>query len=117
MPLHIRLADDNDAAGIAAVHVASWEAAYRGLMPDHVLDALDVNERTQQWRRRLRHADRPTFVGDAGGAVRGFCNLHPAGEGEMEIKALYVHPDAWRQGLGRRLCERAIEEGRVRNCS
>lgn len=117
MTVHIRLANDNDAAGIASVHVAAWQAAYRGLMPDHVLDTLNTDERAHQWRRWLRHADRPTIVADVDGTLAGFCNLRPADDREMQLTAIYVLPDAWGRGYGGRLCERAIEEARDRGCS
>lgn len=40
-----------DVPALAAVHVTSWQEAYRGLMPDDVLDAPDFHtRREQQWR-------------------------------------------------------------------
>ncbi|MEU6929538.1 hypothetical protein AB0A05_10295 [Streptomyces sp. NPDC046374] len=42
----IREAAPSDAAAVAAVHIRSWRAAYRGLVPDAYLDSLDVGERT-----------------------------------------------------------------------
>jgi len=41
----IRPATPEDARAIAEVHVASWRYAYRGLLPDDVLDRLSVEER------------------------------------------------------------------------
>jgi hypothetical protein len=37
----------DDADAIAPVHVRSWQAAYRGFMPDEVLDGLDVGRCTR----------------------------------------------------------------------
>ena len=37
----IRAARVEDAAQIAAVHVRSWQSAYRGLLPQAYLDGLD----------------------------------------------------------------------------
>ena len=51
--LEVRRATTEDAAGIASVHVHSWLAAYRGLMPDDMLDSLTVEERTESWLRFL----------------------------------------------------------------
>ena len=36
--MNLRAAEARDAEAIAGVHVASWRAAYRGLMSDEVLD-------------------------------------------------------------------------------
>jgi hypothetical protein len=45
----IRPATAEDAAGIAAVHVRSWQVAYRGQLPDALLDSLSVDQRTRWW--------------------------------------------------------------------
>lgn len=49
----VRPARITDADGIAEVHVRSWQAAYRGLMPQEVLDGLSVAQRAEGWRRIL----------------------------------------------------------------
>lgn len=49
----IRLAEPTDAHAIALVQVAGWHAAYRGLMPDAVLDAFTVPMRDAKWRQNL----------------------------------------------------------------
>ncbi len=46
----VRRAAPVDAAAIALVHVRAWQAAYRGLMPDDVLERLSVDERALRWR-------------------------------------------------------------------
>lgn len=33
--------------------MASWDAAYRGLIPDEIIDARTVDVRTQLWRKLL----------------------------------------------------------------
>ena len=38
-----------DAKGIAAVHVAAWRVAYRGLLPDEVLDRLSIDDIEKRW--------------------------------------------------------------------
>ena len=40
--VELREATPADAPALAAVQVASWRAAYRGLMPDGVLAGLSV---------------------------------------------------------------------------
>ena len=51
--MEVRWATADDAAAIAAVHIASWRAAYRGLLPDAVLDSLSLEARTDHWREWL----------------------------------------------------------------
>ena len=45
MTVRVRAATADDAAGVARVHVDSWRATYKGLMPDAVLDGLSVDNR------------------------------------------------------------------------
>jgi hypothetical protein len=49
MILTVRRAELRDAAGIAAVHVASWQEAYRGLLPQEYLESLSVRDRIETW--------------------------------------------------------------------
>ena len=44
--LVLRLPGLDDAGVLGEVHVAAWQAAYRGLMPDAYLDGQRVEDRT-----------------------------------------------------------------------
>jgi GNAT superfamily N-acetyltransferase len=80
----VRRATLEDADAIGSVHVASWRAAYRGLMPDEFLDALSVEERAESWRRGFVQAaatppDRSAvLVTVVDGEAVGFAALGPA---------------------------------------
>lgn len=45
----LRAAEMRDAGAIAAVHVASWQVAYRDLLPESVLTGLSVAGRERKW--------------------------------------------------------------------
>ena len=51
--VELRRATAADAPAIAIVHVRSWQQAYRGLIADNVLDALDVETRERFWQQML----------------------------------------------------------------
>ena len=95
---------DADADAIAAVHVASWRTAYRGIVPDRVLDGLDVGRRAEGWRRGLRDSPDGDLVAVAliDGRLCGFVRAGPREGDETtgEIHAIYVDPQTWGQGLG-----------------
>ncbi len=103
-----------DAAGIAAVHVASWQRAYRGLMPAGLLDSLSVPARTQRWASNLDGAGATTFVAELDGAVVGFASIGPSrdddadADGAGELWALYLHPRHWDAGHGHVLHAHAV---------
>lgn len=107
MPVTIRQATLDDARAIAEVHVASWRAAFRGILPDDALDAMTAEDRLPMWTRVLEPGS--TFdvrVGVDGDAVTGFVSVGPSEDGvpgKMTLYTLYLHPDATGKGIGRAL--------------
>ena len=119
MPIaEIRKATDQDASGIAFVHVRSWQAAYRGHMPDEFLDVLEV--RTNMWRELTLQPDKLVLVAaDSEQNIVGLSLLAPsrdpdANPNTAEVAAIYVHPEKWRKGIGRALLSTSLDEGRKR---
>jgi GNAT superfamily N-acetyltransferase len=116
METRIRKAVPEDAAGIARAHVASWQSAYRGLIADEVLDGLSVERRTEFWYNILSNEDRPSFhfVAENENGIAGFVSAGPEREDDPhykgEVNAIYLHPSAWRQGIGRKLMHAAAQE-------
>ena len=108
----VREATIDDAEATARVHTLSWQTSYRGLLPDSVLDALDVDVRAEKRRARMENATGVFLVGcDAEGEIVGFCDAGPSREpGEIrgEVYAIYLLDSAKRHGLGRALFERAM---------
>lgn len=122
-PGRIREAVPDDAPALAALHIGAWRSAYRGLVPDTVLDGLSVERRTAWWRERLGSGDagreRTWVVEDdrglagfaTGGAARDESAPPPPGAGE--IQAIYLRPDRIGSGLGRALFEHAVADLRA----
>jgi GNAT superfamily N-acetyltransferase len=114
----VRPAGADDARSIAEINVAGWRAAYRGLMPDEFLDSLSVDQRELAWRSRLESgedAGDPAWVAELNGAPIGYLASGPPRDDDVEassaeIYAVYVAPDRWRAGAGRRLMETAASE-------
>ena len=113
----IREAKVEDAAGIARAHTASWRESYRGILPDSILDRIDVGQRVTT-RRRILH-DRSVFQLVAydltHGDIVGFCDAGPsrrhgpfAGRRRDvgELYAIYLVQYAKRHGLGQELFDR-----------
>jgi ribosomal protein S18 acetylase RimI-like enzyme len=115
----VREARPADAPAIAEVHVAAWRAAYRGMIPDEFLAKMSVTERTARWSRAIGSSG-PAKVAVAHVAddILGFCSFGPTRDAAppdvAELYSLNVHPDAWRRGAGRMLCEHACREAAVR---
>jgi ribosomal protein S18 acetylase RimI-like enzyme len=120
MVVEVRRAVLEDAASIAAVHVRTWQVAYRGLMPEEVLDGLSVEKREENWRRALSAGEVfAVYVAVEEMGVVGFCAVgapsrdDDAGKGVAEIGAIYVDPDSWRMGVGRALMDVALADLRA----
>jgi GNAT superfamily N-acetyltransferase len=108
--IEIRAAEVSDAGAIAAVHVASWQVAYRDLLPEGVLAGLSVAGREQMWSAILGEPSPRSaiYVAARCGAVLGFASIGVSRDGDAggdvgELSALYLQPRHWRQGIGRRL--------------
>lgn len=113
----MREAAPSDARAIATVHVRAWRAAYRGLLPDQVLDGLSIEEREDHWRGQLGASARDSFTFVVGGSeeqVEGFCTVvepsrdEDAGERTAEVAATYVDPARWGVGVGTALLDAAV---------
>ncbi|WP_017327754.1 GNAT family N-acetyltransferase [Synechococcus sp. PCC 7336] len=111
----IRKALESDASEIARIHVESWKGAYKGLMPDDVLDALNVSSKTEAWKSLLTNPENHSYVAEVNSSTAGFASLCACRDPDKnsitvgEIAAIYVHPSNWRLGYGSRLIAKAFE--------
>jgi len=113
----VRPAEPRDADGIARVHVRTWQQAYAGFVPDSFLSALDVERRTEVWRRDLAPGSRArVWVATTDGDdIVGFVSLGPAQDEDaerhaLEIYTLYLDHGMWGSGAARELLRTALED-------
>jgi GNAT superfamily N-acetyltransferase len=112
-----RKAEAGDETAIAEVLVLTWQAAYRGMVPDDQLDGLSVPKRTAVWQQIISELDPPAqcaIVALDGPQLLGFVHFCPSRDPNAdpevgEITAIYVHPDHWGEGTGRGLLQHAVE--------
>ncbi len=105
----IRRATIEDASAIARIHADSWRSTYRGIVSDHYLDSIDVQEWAERWRRSLTNpgdgvishvaeVEREVIGWAIGGPNRDAGSTYAG-----ELYAIYLLLDYQRRGLGRRL--------------
>ncbi|MFC0409842.1 GNAT family N-acetyltransferase [Roseomonas elaeocarpi] len=112
----IRRARPEDAAAIAAVHVAAWQDAYAGLLPHGYLAELSQRRIAAGYGHGMltRRGEEAVFVAETAADPRrivGFASarkvrrtgLGGADFAEGEIETLYVLTDYRDRGIGRRL--------------
>jgi ribosomal protein S18 acetylase RimI-like enzyme len=106
--IEVRRATERDIEPVARIHVEAWRSAYRGLMPDAVIEARSIEQRKQHWTQVISQPSHDLLVAVRADTVLGFCSLIPsrdagATQATGEIAALYVAPEHWRTGAGRQL--------------
>ena len=116
----LRPAQPSDAMKVAGVHVRSWQAAYRTLLPDDCLDRLRPEDRAARYDFATTDPLRPwTVVAEEAGSIAGFATTMPSRDadapGHGEVCALYVDPEYWDKKIGAALVSAArahlVEQG------
>jgi ribosomal protein S18 acetylase RimI-like enzyme len=117
--LVVRGALAGDLYGAAVARVASWRAAFTGLVPQDFLDAMDPKAIAAAWKDSISAGRSRLYVAAAGDRIVGYAGLGPAREGSPdigELYALFVHPDWWGAGAAKLLTDAAIADLRDNGC-
>lgn len=104
----VRPAVPADLPAMGAVQARAWRAAYRDLLPEDVLGALDPVVLAEAWRPAVVSPPSPAhrvLVACSGPTVVGFTAVQPDGE----LVALLVDPAQQRRGHGSRLLAAAVD--------
>ncbi|MEM7093958.1 MAG: bifunctional GNAT family N-acetyltransferase/class I SAM-dependent methyltransferase [Actinomycetota bacterium] len=119
MAVQFRFATIDDAEELAEVHTRSWQTAYRGLIDQAFLDAIDPRDRAEVYRAALS-APEPTprvwvvaeEVDDSGAPIRllGHTESHvdAADETRGILQILYLEPETFGTGLGKQLHDMSL---------
>ncbi|MFD7401779.1 GNAT family N-acetyltransferase [Streptomyces sp. NPDC059866] len=115
--LRIRELTAADCDRVAEIRIGGWQTAYRGLIPQEYLDALDVAEDAERHRTRLAQGDGSVvnLVAELNGEVLGWACHGPYRDGEVrtadaELYAIYVHPERYGAGLGQALLTESVRQ-------
>jgi ribosomal protein S18 acetylase RimI-like enzyme len=97
------------------VHVDTWRAAYRGIVPDSHLDGLSYDESERLWQDVIAAGDGCVFVAEDGGGIFGFASggirerfSRDLTEYEGELQTVYVLPSRKGSGAGERLVRAVV---------
>lgn len=101
--LSLRPATLDDAALIASIHSTSWQATYRGLLPDAFLDGEVTCERAAYWEARLGAPGserRMVLIAELGGTPVGFMCVERQPESTWGVLLDNLHALPGYQGIG-----------------
>lgn len=114
MTFAIRRATPDDAMAIAQVRVISWQATYRGVVPNSFLDAMKPEQSVETWRGAAA-GETPgveVLVGTVEDRVVGFAGYGAAREPAFgysgELYTTYWLPEAMGKGYGSQLFRDAV---------
>lgn len=114
--MRVRVATEVDFPALARVHVASWQAGYRGIMPDQFLDGLSVARFETTWREMMALASQTNLVCELNQEVVGFATCGPTRDFDQdpatkaELYAIYLVAAHWGKGYGHALGQRVRDE-------
>jgi GNAT superfamily N-acetyltransferase len=117
-----RRAATGDAEAIAALHIRSWQTAYRQQLPAAYLDALDAMERAAHWRTLIATPGVVVLVREVvGTGLVAFCAAGPSRDADAaptdwEIYNLHAAPEARGLGYGGELFDAAVALAREAGC-
>lgn len=119
----VRSASARDAKAIAEIHVATWQSAYKDLMPEDFLKAMTIEKRQAYWREAIEYSEPQLLVAlDESEKVVGFVGFDRSRDAGTkstvgEIWAMYVTADHWGKGAGIALWDGAREGLKEEGCT
>lgn len=115
--LIIRAAQKEDAQAVADVKRRSWQAAYRGILPDDFLDNLPLVPPPDAWVTAVDEGHAPLVAEKSGEIVAiaavGEARDEDVPDGTGELLMIYALEEVWGTGVGHSLHEAAVD--RLRN--
>ena len=111
--MNFRRAQANDAPKLAQVHVDSWQAAYRGLIPDSFRQGFTYQKRESSFRQALSANLEETYLVEDNDRAVAILTIGASRDADLdnihtgEIWGIYIVPDYWHRGIGTRLVQEA----------
>ncbi|WP_298694838.1 GNAT family N-acetyltransferase [uncultured Sulfuricurvum sp.] len=111
--MRIRKAVPDDSLSIANTHMAAWQSAYRAIIPDERLSAMNVAHASDRFRDNILRSIEDIYVAEMSNEIVGFISVGSYRDetyddiSVAELYALYVHPNHWRKQIGKMLTREA----------
>lgn len=97
--LRAQRASPAQAGILGRIHALSWQGAYRGLLPEHVLTGITAQMRAALFIEAMRDKPVEFYLYLHEGEPLGMAALHlPPGLTDGEVGSFYFLPEAWGKG-------------------
>ena len=108
--MSVRYAKLEDIKYAAMIKVDGWKTAYRGIIDDEYLDALNYEETITKWEARFERGfwcvyenEEKEILGFSCFGERQYLDLEGYNEYDSELVSIYVRPDCKGKGVGKEL--------------
>ncbi len=104
----IRKANSDDSKQLGEIHAKSWQVAYKGIVPDKILDNMIPEKRAVYFEQALKEEKEEDYLILKGEKALGFicigkCRDEDKDDCYGEIWGIYLLPEYWRYGIGTKL--------------
>ena len=118
----VRPATIRDAKAIAQIHVTTWQAAYKDLIPEDYLSKMTLEKRHAYWSEAIEYSEPQLLVATEGDNIVGFVGYDRSRDPKTrstvgEIWAIYVLPSHWASGVGLALWDGARDGLKEEGCT
>jgi 3-deoxy-manno-octulosonate cytidylyltransferase (CMP-KDO synthetase) len=112
--IRFRQATLEDMPRVADVHIRSWQQSFRSIVPDHYLDEMSVEKRTERLTDRFKRPPYSMILAEhPNGEIAGFIDFGPpvldVGR-DVQIYSFYFLKHFQRLGIGKRLFSHCLEQ-------
>jgi GNAT superfamily N-acetyltransferase len=116
MDIVIRLATSSDAPNMAEVHMRSWEAAYKDIIPIDYIRERNAG-RPALWDRILEKENTTQYIIEKDDKTAGMLGIDVSRDNDVddctyELTGLYLLPEYFYQGIGTQTMEFAFIKAR-----
>ncbi|WP_112179885.1 MULTISPECIES: N-acetyltransferase [Paraliobacillus] len=113
MDFIIRIMEEKDIKQVQNIAKLTWHATYEGIIPFVIQDKfLGAAYSDESMIKRLKQSD--LYIATSGDLILGFANFYSLKEkGEVELGAIYIHPDLQARGLGTALLNKGINKSKT----
>ena len=117
--VEFRIARVSDAPILSATRKNVWDATYRGIYPDEMINQYDLELFTARDRKRISNPENKVWLVMDDENCVGYLGVGPCGIGrykdfEVCLNSLYLLPQYQKLGLGRKAFDLTVAECRRR---